>query len=352
MLGKTGGGRLMAVVKANAYGHGALPVAARALEAGADWLGVALPQEAMELRDAGVTAPIMILGYAEPESYRRLIEAGVRMTVFSLSQGEAIAAAARAAGAQAKVHLKVDTGMGRIGFLPGERAEAEIMAMADLDGLELEGCFTHFARADEDGEDSWRGQLDMFKGLLARLRGRGLPLPIAHCANTAAGMRSGEAMMDMWRVGIGVYGLYPSAQARAWGDVGLKPALSWKSVLSHVKRLPAGWGVGYGHTWVAEKETLIGTVPLGYADGYSRSLRNKAHALVGGKRIPVIGSVCMDQIMLDLTGAPEAKPGDEVVLLGRQGSAEVSADELADLLGTSCYEIACLTGNRLPKKYI
>jgi len=342
----------MAVVKANAYGHGVLPVASRVLEAGADWLGVALPQEALELREAGVAAPVMILGYTEPESYGRLIEAGIRMTVFSLSQGEALAAAAREAGQKAKVHLKVDTGMGRIGFLPGRQAEAEIKTLADMEWLELEGCFTHFARADEDDEESWRGQFEMFRSFLDKLRGSGVALPIAHCANTAAGMRDAEAMMDMWRVGIGVYGLYPSAQARAWGVIDLQPALSWKSVLSHVKLIPPGWGVGYGHTWIAEKETLIGTAPVGYADGYSRSLRNKARALVGGKRVPVVGSVCMDQIMLDLTEVPGARPGDEVVLLGRQGDAEVGADELAELLGTSCYEIACVTGNRLPKRYV
>lgn len=352
MLGNGQACRLMAVVKADGYGHGMVAVAERALGEGADWLGVALPQEALALRDAGVSAPVMLLGYTEPEAYGRLIEADVRITIYTPGQGEALAVAARAAGKKAKVHLKVDTGMGRIGFLPGKQAEEEIIALASTRGLELEGCFTHFARADEDPEESWRGQFDTFRAFLGRLRGCGIEFPIVHCANTAAGMRDAAARMDMWRIGIGLYGIYPSAEAKAWGLIDLEPALSWKSILSHVKRIPAGYGVGYGHLWTAQKETLIGTVPMGYADGYFKLFANRSHALVNGNKAPVVGSVCMDQIMVDLTQAPEAMPGDEVVLLGRQGDGEIGADDLAGLIGTSCYEIACATGSRLPKRFV
>ncbi|MDR0468968.1 MAG: alanine racemase [Peptococcaceae bacterium] len=347
--------RLMAVVKANGYGHGAVPVAKRVVEEGADWLGVALAQEAMELREAGISVPIQVLGYAEPSAYGALIEADVRITIYSLDQGEALAQAARAVGKTAKVHIKVDTGMGRIGFLPGETAEAEILALKAMEGLELEGCFTHLARADEDGEESeesWRGQISLFRDFLARMRESGVDFAITHCANTAAGMREAAAFLDMWRVGIGVYGLYPSPAAKDWGLIDLEPALSWKSILSHVKWIQPGCGVGYGHSWKAEKETLIGTIPIGYADGYSRSLANKSQVLVGGHKAPVIGSVCMDQIILDLTGAPDAKPGDEVVLIGRQGDEVVGAEDLSGLLGTSCYEIVCVVGSRVPRHYI
>jgi alanine racemase len=352
MLAGSGGCRLMAVVKANAYGHGVLPVAARALEAGADWLGVASPWEAMELRDAGFAAPILILGYSAPDSYRQMIESGVSITVFDFDQGGALAEAARRAGKQAKIHIKVDTGMGRVGFLPGKQAEAEIEALSAMGDLELEGCFTHFACADEAGDESWRVQFDLFGAFLERMRRSGVVFPITHCANTAAGMRAPALRMDMWRVGIGVYGLYPSQAAKSWGGVDLKPALSWKSMLIQVKRVPEGSGVGYGHLWTAGKETLIGTVPIGYADGYSRALGNKGWALVRGKKAPVVGNVCMDYIMLDLTEAPDAAQGDEVVLLGRQGSMEVSAEDMAALVGTSCYEVVCMTGGRLPRRYV
>ena len=343
--------RLMAVVKANGYGHGVLPVTEAALANGADWLGVALPQEALELREAGIDAPIMVLGYTEPQAYEALIRADVRLTAYTFGQGEAMAKAARAAGEKARVHLKVDTGMSRIGFWPDEDAIEQIRALAALEGLALEGCFTHFARADEDDEKSWRSQLRLFQDFLDRLKSDGLTIPIAHCANTAACMRAAEARMDMVRVGIGIYGLYPSAAARVWGLVDLSPALRWISILSHVKMLPKGCGVGYGHTWIAAKDTLVGTVPLGYADGYTKILDNKGIALVGGRRVPVIGAVCMDQFMLDLTEIPDARAGDEVVLIGRQGDGEIGADELGSLSGTINYEVVNRISARVPRRY-
>ncbi len=351
LLAEEPGCRLMAVVKANAYGHGALPVAREALAAGAHWLGVALPQEAFELRQGGIQAPILILGYSDPAAYEGLIKENVSITIFSPEQGRALAEAAAAIGHKALVHLKIDTGMSRIGFCPGEAALKDIVALAALGGLELEGCFTHFARADEDDEASWRQQREAFEDFLAALAAKGLSFPLVHCANTAAIMRGGAAGMNMCRLGIGLYGLYPSPAAKSWG-LGLEPALSWKSCLSHVKWLPPGKGVSYGHIWRTERETLVGTVPLGYADGYPRSLSNKGRVLVGGKSVPVIGRICMDQFMVDLTAVPQARPGDEVVLIGRQDAEEISVDDLAGLVNTINYEVVCMIGGRIPRRYI
>ncbi len=343
---------LMAVVKADAYGHGVVPVCERALSCGADWLGVALPQEALALREAGVTAPILVVGYSDPDAYRLLIGAGIRMTVYSFAQGMAMAAAAREEGAKAIVHFKIDTGMGRIGFLPGDEALSEIKALADAPELAHEGCFTHFARADDIDDTSWRAQLSVFNQFLDRLAGLGVNFTLTHCANTAAGMRDPSAIMDMYRAGIGIYGIYPSAEVKTWSAASLRPALSWKSVLSHVKWVKKGDGVSYGHIWKADRDTLVGTVPVGYADGYNRAFERKAYILVRGKRAPVIGRICMDMFMVDLTDAPEAKAADEVVLLGRQGDEEISADMLADMTGTISYEIICSIGSRIPRHYI
>ena len=343
---------LMAVVKADAYGHGVIPVSERVLANGADWLGVALPQEALALREAGVSAPILVLGYSDPDAYRLLIEAGVRMTVYSFAQGEAMALAAREEGARATVHYKIDTGMGRIGFLPGDEALKEIKALAGKSELVSEGCFTHFARADDEDDTSWRGQMRVFDEFLSRLAGEGVAFSMTHCANTAAGLRDPSSIMSMYRTGIGVYGIYPSENTRAWSSIELTPALSWKSVLSHVKWIKKGDGVSYGHIWRAAKDTLVGTVPVGYADGYRRELENKGYILVKGKRAPVIGRICMDMFMVDLSGAPQAKAGDEVILLGRQGDEEISADSLADMTGTISYEIICSIGHRIPRHYV
>ena len=346
------GHQLMAVVKADAYGHGIIPVSERVLANGADWLGVALPQEALALREAGVDAPILVMGYSDPDACHLLIRAGVRMTIYSFAQGEAIALAAREEGLKAIAHYKVDTGMGRIGFMPGEASLNEIRALASLPELESEACFTHFACADDRDDASWRGQLGVFDGFLARLKSRGVSFSMTHCANTAAGMRDPSAVMSIYRAGIGVYGIYPCGEAKSWGAAALTPALSWKSVLSHVKWVRKGDGVSYGHIWRAKGDTPVGTVPVGYADGYSRALESKGYVLVRGKRAPVIGRICMDMFMVDLTGAPEAKAGDEVTLIGRQGDEAITADLLADMSGTISYEIICSIGIRIPRHYI
>ncbi|MDR1193335.1 MAG: alanine racemase [Peptococcaceae bacterium] len=355
------GCRLMAVVKADAYGHGAVPVARQALAAGADWLGVALAQEALELRQAGIQAPILVLGVAAAADYERLLAADIRITLCSSEQAHLLVIAAARLRRPALAHVKIDSGMGRIGFFPSAAAKAEILELAKLPGLILEGCFTHFARADEADGGSREGQLAIFRAFLAQLRDDGLEFPIAHCANTAmilamaaadsgrppAGIADG---FDMARLGIGMYGLYPSAVSREWG-VPLTPALAWKSRLCHVKWLPAGAALGYGHTWRAAKDTLVGTVPLGYADGFSRRLSNRGQVLVGGREAPVIGRVCMDQFMVDLSGTPAAQAGDEVALIGVQGGEALTAEDMAALLDTINYEVVCKIGSRVPRRY-
>ncbi len=343
------GCRLMAVVKADAYGHGAVPVARKALEAGADWLAVALPQEALELREAGIGAPILILGYSPAEDFPELVAAEVRPAIYTLEQARSLDRAAAAAGRKALFHLKVDSGMSRIGFWPGEEALAEIRQINRLKNIRAEGCFTHFARADEDDKTARDRQFDIFCRFVDKLKEE-MDLDIVHCANTAAAMDFPAGRLDMIRLGIGLYGLYPSGAARAWG-VELKPALSWKSCLSHVKTVPAGTRVSYGHTWEAKGPAVIGTLPVGYADGFSRGLSNKGQVLVRGQAAPVIGRVCMDQIMVDLTGIPKASPGDEAVLIGAQGSKTITADDMARLLDTINYEITCDIGARVPRLY-
>lgn len=343
--------RLMAIVKADAYGHGAVPVARAATEAGARWLGVALTQEAAQLRDAGFRQPILVLGYADPQDYGYMVRQQIRPAIYTLEQGLAFGDAARAAGIRAPIHLKVDTGMGRLGFLPGEEALQEILQLARHPHIEIEGLFTHFAKADENDQTSVKGQAALFKQFAGQIKDRGLAIPICHCANTAAAMKLPEAHMDMIRLGIGLYGLYPSEDSKQWG-IQLAEAISLKSCLSHVKAVPAGTSLSYGHTWTASRPSVIGTVPIGYADGVSRHLSNRGAALVDGRRVPMVGRVCMDQLMLDLTGLPGMKPGQPVVLLGRQGAERIPVDEAAGLLNTINYEIVCDLSCRLPRRYV
>lgn len=343
--------KLMAIVKADAYGHGAVPVARTAIEAGAQWLGVALTQEAAQLRDAGFQQPILVLGYTDSQDYAYMAARQIRPAIYSLEQGLAFGEAAQAAGVKASIHIKVDTGMGRLGFQPGEEALQQILRLARHPYIEIEGLFTHFAKADENDQTSVKGQAAMFKAFSQQIKNRGVAVPICHCANTAAAMKLPEAHMDMIRLGIGLYGLYPSEESKQWG-IQLAEAISLKSCLSHVKAVPAGTAVSYGHTWTAVRSSVIGTVPIGYADGVSRHLSNRGTVLVNGQRAPIVGRVCMDQLMVDLTGLPEAATGQPVVLLGQQGAEKIPVDEVAMLLNTINYEIVCDLSCRLPRRYV
>lgn len=338
--------RVMAVVKADAYGHGVLPVARAVLQAGASWLAVARATEALELREAGITTPILILGYTPVGQIKGMIDHQISLTVWTSEQADQINEIGTAAGAAARVHLKVDTGMGRLGICP-EGAPALAARLGALPFIDFQGVFTHFARADESDPHTTDQQESRFRSVLTQLEEVNLRPPLVHAANSAAGLRRPSAYFDLIRLGIAMYGLAPSGQCPL--PPTFRPALRWVSVLSHVKVLPPGHGVSYGHIYKTSKRERIGTIPAGYADGYRRV--EGAHVLVRGQRVPVVGRVCMDQFMVSLDSVPEAQPGAEVVLLGEQGEATYSADDLAEVWGTINYEVVCAIGKRVPRVY-
>lgn len=342
--------KIMAVVKANAYGHGAAEVARAAVRSGADWLGVATPEEAFSLREEGVEAPILVLGYVPYTDLEELIRKDVSITVFSLAQAKDASRVAARRGAAVRVHVKIDTGMMRIGFLPGRKTEEEIFQLASLPGVVAEGIFTHFALADAEDKSFTREQLKRFLALVSSLERGGLRIPLRHAANSAAIIDIPETHLDMVRAGIMIYGLFPSPEV-SQNKVELRPVMSWKSRIILVKEVGAGTGISYGHTFITARKSLIATVPLGYADGFSRLLSNKACVLVRGRRVPVVGRICMDQFMADVTGVEGVAEGDEVVIFGRQGQEFIGVDELAQALGTINYEVVCMVSSRVPRRY-
>ena len=330
---------LMAVVKADGYGHGALRVAQTALLNGATWLGVATVSEAQPLRHAGIEAPILVLGYTPAWQARDAVRLGLRVTLFSLDVAQSLSAAARALGRQVAVHIKVDTGMHRLG-LPADEVLDFVEAVAALDGLRVEGLFTHFSVADS--AEGWyttftQRQLDAFGAVLAALDERGMRPPIVHAANSAGTLAWPAAHFDMVRPGIALYGLAPSADV-ALPD-GLRPALSWKTQIAQVKRLPPDSYISYGATYRTATEEQIAVIPVGYADGFRRAPQNWGEVLVRGQRAPLVGRVCMDQAMIRVDHIPSVRQGDEVVLIGQQGAARLSAEEVAARLGTISYEV-------------
>ncbi|MEK7683044.1 MAG: alanine racemase [Chloroflexota bacterium] len=339
--------QLMAVLKANAYGHGAVEVARSAERGGATWVGVARADEAIELRKAGLAIPILVLGPAPSERLAELISNRVSLTVGDADQIRAAAAAARAQHAIANVHLKLDTGMNRLGAPPEAALDLAHLLQQEA-AIHFEGLFTHFARADETEGEPIREQVERFELVLTALSGAGLRPPLVHAANSAATLTWPETHYDMVRVGILLYGLQPSPVVAL--PAGLLPAMQWKTQLTRVRSLPAGEGVSYGHDYVTQREERIGTVPVGYADGLRRVDANQV--LVSGVRVPVVGRVCMDLRMLQLDHAPQAKPGDEVVLIGSQGQNRISAEQLAERWGTINYEVTCGIGARVPRIYV
>lgn len=340
------GVQLMAVLKADGYGHGAIKTARTALNNGVTWLGVACLSEALALREAGIEAPILVLGYAPPWQAREMVENGVTATVFDWEAAEALSRAASELGRRATVHVKVDTGMGRLGLLPTE-ATAFVQALQTLPGLAVEGLFTHFATADSADDSHARRQLACFHDLLADLERRGLRPPLIHAANSGATLRMAAARYDLVRVGIALYGLNPSADVPC--PPGFRPALAFKTQVAQVKTLPAGSPVSYGGTYRTARESRIAVIPVGYADGFRRAPRQWQEVLVRGRRAPVVGRVCMDQTMLDVTEIGGVRQGDEVVLIGAQGDECITADEVAAWLGTISYEVVSEILARVPR---
>ena len=334
---------LMAVVKADAYGHGAVPVARTALAAGASWLAVALVEEGLDLRDAGVEAPILVLTEVPRGAEKDALAAGLTPTVYT-GEGIARLAAAGSAGA-IRCHLKVDTGMHRVGARPEDALP--LCRDAAEHGLEVEGIWTHLAVADEVGHEATRGQLERFSQVVEALRSAGFDPRYRHAANSAAALTLPEARFDLVRAGIALYGIAPSSEV---GSEGLRRAMSLRSRVAFVKRVEAGEALSYGLRYRLERDAWIATVPIGYADGYTRRLSGRGRVLVRGVRRPIAGTVTMDQILVDC-GDEEVAPGEEVVLFGRQGHEEITAEEVAEWSGTIGYEVVCAVGARVPREH-
>jgi alanine racemase len=341
------GVQVMAIVKANAYGHGAVPVAKAALRAGASWCGVARIDEALELRRAGLDCPILLLGFTPSGRVRDAIDEQISLTVWCEEQIKLASSTAQTTGKPARLHLKVDSGMSRLGAQP-EEAQALAIQLANTSGIIFEGLFTHFARADEADRSTTEWQESLFLRVLSTLDAKGLRPPLVHAANSAAGLNRPSAYFNLVRAGIAIYGLHPSSECPLPEE--FRPALSWKSVLSQVKMLPPGRGLSYGHEYTTRSEELIGTLPAGYADGLRRVKGNQV--LVAGRRVAVVGRVCMDQALLQLDGVPHASEGDEVVLIGAQGDERISAEEVARRWSTINYEVVCGIGPRVPRLYV
>ncbi len=344
--------RLIAVVKADGYGHGATELCQEVLEKRDRVAGYATASldEAVNLWPY-VTRPILILGYTFQDQYPSLIAHEIRPTIFDWQSAKKISDIACSMGQVAKIHIKLDTGMGRIGFQITEEAADEIIKISQLPGVEIEGIFTHFARADEVDKTAARIQIEKYQDMVRMLEERGLTVPLHHMANSAGIMELPESHADLARAGIILYGLSPSEEVSVRNS-GIRPILSLKSHITYVKDLPAGSPISYGGTCVLEKDARIATVPVGYGDGYPRSLSNQGHVLIHGKKAPICGRVCMDQFMVDVTDIPDVKQGDEVTLIGQDQDEVILMDVLGDLSGRFNYELACDLGKRIPRNYI
>lgn len=340
--------KIIAVVKANAYGHGAAPVARAALAAGAKMLAVHRAIEGVELRRAGIQAPILVMGYTPPDGAALVVENHLTPSLMTLEFAQALSARAAALGATAPVHVKIDTGMNRYGLQPPEALDF-LRQLVTLPGLALEGLFTHFATADWEDLQYTRQQLAVFRQVRQSAEQAGIHIPLVHAANSAATMRLPEAHFDAVRPGIAMYGMDPSDQ---WPPVfEIRPALSLKSTVSRVRTLPAGAGVSYSRTYVTPQPTLAALVPVGYGDGYHRILSNQSQVLIRGAHCPLMGRVCMDQFVVDASAAPEVQQDDEVVLVGAQGGERIRAEEVARLAGTINYEVTTSLLPRVARVY-
>jgi alanine racemase len=350
--------RLLAAVKANGYGHGAVQVARAVLRNGATDLGVARLEEGIALRQAGITAPILILGYTPAVHVQQLLTHQLVPAVFNVQNAHELAAGAAKAGQVLPIHIKIDSGMGRLG-LPCDGLHCEtagstlkaVLAISRLRAIQLQGIFTHFATADQSDLELARKQFGRFEHLLAGIEAGGLHIPLRHAANSGAIMQMPETHLEMVRAGISVYGLYPSAEV-ARSAIALRPALSLKAPIIHLKRVPAGTCISYGCTYRTSAAATIATIPVGYADGYHRGLSNRGFMLTGGMRVPIVGRVCMDLTMIDVSRVPGAKVGDEVVLIGRQNDAVIGAEEVAATLDTINYEVVAGLTGRVKRVYV
>ncbi len=339
---------LLAVVKADAYGHGAPEVSKVALEGGAKYLGVAFLEEGIELRKAGIEAPILLMGYTPPHQMDLVLDYDLTPTVFSKDAARKFSHCAESRNMVLPVHVKVDTGMGRIGLLPWQAAGV-IKDICQLPGVVVEGLMTHLASADEGETTYTEEQLVSFHQIIEQLEQEGIAPPLIHAANSAGTVRFPGSHFNLVRPGLSIYGYLPSPVLRELSRVYLKPALHFKSRVVMVKTVPAGTYLSYGGTFCTSQESLIATVPVGYADGFSRFLSNRGWVLIGGKRAPVVGRVCMDYLLADVTGVAGVEEGEEVVIYGNQARESITAAEVAEDIGTIPYEVLCAVSKRVPR---
>ncbi len=345
---------VMAIVKADAYGHGLCDVTSTLLANGADRLGVATADEAIQLRKEGFGVPILILGYVFPDDLERLIEADITITVFDLDYAKTLSKKAIAMGKDCKIHIKLDTGMSRIGYVCTDSEKhilSDICDIAKLDGIQIEGIFSHFAKADEADASYTHLQFARFEKITDRLEEMGVHIPIKHICNSAATLLYPQYHLDMVRCGIITYGLAPSDEVDIT-NIGLVPAMQLKSTVSNIKTLSADTPISYGGKFLAKAGSKIATVGIGYADGYSRVLSNKAQVLINGQKANIVGNICMDQLMVDVTEIENINIGDEVILFGSDGNNIITVESVASLIGTINYETVCVVGKRVPRVYI
>lgn len=344
--------KIIAVIKTDGYGHGAVPIA-QEIEDYEYLFGfaVATSDEAIQLRKNGIKKPLLILGYTFEESYEELIENEVRMAVFKYDMAKEISDAAVRLKKNAIIHIKADTGMSRIGIKPDESGADVVKQIATLPNITVEGIFTHFAKADETDKTATYEQIRKFNEIVALIESRGVKIPIKHCSNSAGIVEIKEANMDVVRAGITLYGLWPSNEVDKT-IINLKPVLSLKSKIVYIKEIEAGTSVSYGGTFTAGKITRVATIPVGYGDGYPRSLSNKGYVLIHGKKAPILGRVCMDQFMVDVSDITEAKELDEVTLVGESEGARLTVEEVGGISGRFNYEFVCDLGKRIPRVYI
>jgi alanine racemase len=343
--------KLMAVVKADGYGHGAAEVAQTAINAGADYLAVALLDEALELRKAGISHPILVLGYTPVRSIKKAVLEDIALTVFSHDVLDEIIHQTAQIKKVASIHLKVDSGMSRIGVTSAEEALALAQKAINSPFLYLEGIFTHFANADSEDPSYTRKQFATFISMVEHIEENNIHIPIRHCCNSAATMNFPDMHLDMVRVGIALYGLYSDVSLKGHA-IQLQQAMSLKTKIAALKTVPASQPISYGCTFVPSQDSIIATLPIGYADGVSRLLSNRANVLTRGEAAPVAGRVCMDQMMIDVTHIPNSTLGDEVAIFGHNNGAFQSIDKIASLMGTINYEVVCLIGKRVPRVYV
>ncbi len=343
---------LMGAVKADAYGHGVFEVVHTLLNNGVNQLAVSMLDEAIQLRKMGIGVPILILGYTDPARADEIVLNEVTQTVFTPDLAQALSIAAVRLGKNAKIHVKIDTGMTRLGFMPGYSAVKSIAEIGTMPGLIIEGIFTHFASADEDVKDYTMMQFERFMSVCSELSRVGIHIPIKHVCNSGGIIQYTQMHLDMVRPGIILYGLYPSNEVSR-SSIDLKPAMTLKANIVHVRDVDKDTCISYGRTFRTSRKSRIATVPIGYADGYTRLMSNKGRMLVNGEFVPVVGRICMDQCMIDVTDLEkEVHVGDEVVIFGNQGGASISVDEIAAKVGTINYELICIIGKRIPRVYI